>query len=108
MLRRPRETCIDGVRLDRFEPGVEYEVGSSLAALFFAEGWAEPTPFDEPDRTAPLSDTSRDAERPPNLMRERYPPYADTLGIAQDIDRRRRRRTVRASVREPSKRAPSR
>ena len=42
MLRRPRETCIDGVRLDCFEPGLEYELGGSLAALFFAEGWAEP------------------------------------------------------------------
>src|SRR5439155_20454137 len=38
MLRRPRETCIDGVRLDRYEPGLEYEVGSSLGALFCAEG----------------------------------------------------------------------
>jgi hypothetical protein len=42
MLRRPRETCIDGVRLDCFEPGLEYELSGSLAALFFAEGWAEP------------------------------------------------------------------
>jgi hypothetical protein len=109
MLRRPRQTCIDGVCLDRFEPGFEYEVGTSLAALFFAEGWAEPVPFGEPDHTVPLTDRAPDDERrPPNLMREKYPPYADTLGIAHDIDRRRRRRTVRALVREASKRPPSR
>jgi hypothetical protein len=90
MLRKPRETCIDGVRLDRFEAGQEYEIGSSLASLFVAEGWAEPIPFDEPDPGG-LSEAFRE-ERRPNLMRERYSVYVNTMGIAHDIDRRRRRR----------------
>jgi hypothetical protein len=92
MLRRPRETCIDGVRLDRFEPGLEYEVGSSLAALFFAEGWAEPTPF-EFDEHGPASPASSVGEprvpgkRSQNLVRERYSSGVERLDTARDSHR---------------------
>jgi hypothetical protein len=33
---------VDGIALDTFEVGQEYDVGSRLGALFLAEGWAEP------------------------------------------------------------------
>jgi len=99
VIQRPRESSIDGIRLDRFEPGYQYEVGNSLGALFLAEGWAEPVPFDEPV-VVPFSETDpyaapayRDSDAPPNLTREHYPPYLDEVrGIAADFRRRRRPR----------------
>jgi hypothetical protein len=110
MLRKPRETCIDGVRLDRFEPGFEYEVGSSLAALFFAEGWAEPLPFDfgEQEPTIPVDEAPVSEKRPRNLMRQRYSSGTERLSTAQDIDRTRSRRPPKPSSRTPPKRPPSR
>ena len=37
----PTSNCIDGIQLDRFRPGFQYEVGNTLGALFLAEGWAD-------------------------------------------------------------------
>jgi hypothetical protein len=42
VIQRPPVDCIDGMRIDRFMPGHQYEVGASLAARFLAERWAEP------------------------------------------------------------------
>jgi hypothetical protein len=105
MLRRPRENCIDGVRLDRFEPGLEYELGSSLAALFFAEGWAEPLPFDfnEQELTTPVGEASSCEKRPRNLMRERYSSGVERLDTARDS-----RRASKSRTRTPPKRPQSR
>jgi hypothetical protein len=108
MLRRPRENCIDGVRLDRFEPGLEYEVGSSLAALFFAEGWAEPIPFgfDEEEPAVPASGVGAalpPRKRPRNLMRERYSSGVERLDTARDS-----RRASKSRTRTPPKRPQSR
>jgi hypothetical protein len=33
---------VDGIALDAFEVGMEYDVGSRMEALLLAEGWAEP------------------------------------------------------------------
>jgi len=33
---------VDGIALDAFEIGMEYDVGSRTGALLLAEGWAEP------------------------------------------------------------------
>ena len=41
-IRRQLTGSIDGVRLDRFRAGIVYEVGTQLASVFLAEGWAEP------------------------------------------------------------------
>ena len=41
-IRRQLTGSIDGVRLDRFRAGIVYEVGTQLAGVFLAEGWAEP------------------------------------------------------------------
>ena len=46
ILHRPRLDSIEGIRLDGFLPGYEYEMGTRLAAIFLAEGWAEPVPLD--------------------------------------------------------------
>jgi hypothetical protein len=98
--QRPTATSIDGIRLDRFEPGFQYEVGNGLGALFLAEGWAEPVPFDEPALLIPFSETDphgdlpfRDADAPRNLTREHYPPYLnDRLDVAADFSSRNRQR----------------
>jgi CheY-like chemotaxis protein len=34
--------AIDGISLDQFRAGVVYDVGTQLASVFLAEGWAEP------------------------------------------------------------------
>jgi hypothetical protein len=84
--------------LRRFEPGQMCEVGSSVGALMLAEGWAEPlredaavpVPFSEQD---PYTARVIDKSSPPNLVRETYPPSADeSVGVAADFERRRRRR----------------
>ena len=96
IVQRPPSTSIDGIRLDRFEPGHRYEVGSLLGALMLAEGWAEPLDDFQPDSPERLIDTATRVEittqRPPNLIREVYPPYLDRLGIAADFERRKKPR----------------
>jgi hypothetical protein len=42
VIQKPSLQSIDGIRLDLFQPGQQYEVGTTLAMLFLAEGWAEP------------------------------------------------------------------
>ena len=95
LLQRPPANSIDGLDLARFEPGHEYEVGSSVGSLLLAEGWAEPVALDEPPPPAAFSETSPfdrrsgDGELPYNLIREHYPPYADEAGaMADDFERR--------------------
>jgi hypothetical protein len=96
IVQRPPPQSIDGIRLDRFEPGHDYEVGSLLGALMLAEGWAEPVDDGQPEAFAPLTDTTSAVrirmKRPPNLIREVYPPYLDHLGIAADFERRKKPR----------------
>jgi len=71
--------CIDGMRLDRFIPGHQYEVGASLGALFLAERWAEPVSGAPPALAIPLNEFDADAAAPPpaKLVREIYPPDDD-------------------------------
>jgi chemosensory pili system protein ChpA (sensor histidine kinase/response regulator) len=45
-IRRKLTGSIDGVPLDRFRAGGVYEVGTQLANVFLAEGWAEPVAED--------------------------------------------------------------
>jgi hypothetical protein len=89
---------VDGVALDRFHVGVEYDLSTSLASLFLAEGWARPVPLDDPRPYTPFGGDDpfhsdaiyRDKHRPPNLTKELRPPAAQR-SIAADIRRRRRR-----------------
>jgi hypothetical protein len=61
---------IDGIRLDRFEVGAEYEVGNTTAALLLAEGWAEPVPLDAPAPAEPF--VSEEPIDPTPLLRQRH------------------------------------
>ena len=96
IVQRPSADSIDGIRLDRFEPGFQYEVGNSLGALLLAERWAVPVADDQPGVIVPFSETDpfaspayRDADAPPNLVRENYPPYLDSRPeVALDFRRR--------------------
>jgi hypothetical protein len=56
IVQTPPVSGIDGIRLDSFQLGQEYEVGNSVGALFLAEGWAEPVPLDAPPLIAPFSE----------------------------------------------------
>ena len=74
---------IDGIRLDCFEVGREYEVGNSIGALFLAERWAEPVELDAPRPYLPFSEEDPFDSRvlyrrdPPNLIKERDSPNMD-------------------------------
>jgi hypothetical protein len=80
ILRLPPEAGIDGIRTDCFEVGREYQVGNSIAALFLAEGWAEPMPLDaaapaDPyaaDDPFPLDRGKLFRDPPANVVRELY------------------------------------
>jgi len=87
IVQKPAVACIDGVRLDQFRPGHIYHLGSLMAGVFLAEGWAEPVDDHEtgsPDVPA----------IPRNLTREFFPPYYDgsPAGLAAEQASRRRRR----------------
>jgi hypothetical protein len=99
IVRVPPIAGVDGIRLDCFSVGGEYEVGNSIGSLFLAEGWAEPVPLDRPVAPGHFSENDPfDSRRlyspdhPPNLVRETYPPYLDQLGKSADFRWRKRPR----------------
>jgi len=57
IIQKPEPASIDGLLLDRFEPGFEYEVGTALGCLFLAERWAVPVVTEEPALLVPLRET---------------------------------------------------
>ncbi len=83
--------CIDGVPLEHFVPGCQYDVPNWLGALMLAERWAEPVPDDDPALLVPLGRQQADVSPPSNLTRETCPPYLDDA-LAADLERRKRRR----------------
>jgi hypothetical protein len=93
IIQQPAIASIDGVRLDCFELGKEYELGTSLGGVFLAEGWADlvaldggPSPDDvfQEFRLSP-------PEGPANLVREPHPFHLDR-DVAADLRWRFRRR----------------
>jgi hypothetical protein len=87
VIQKPAVSSIDGISLEHFEPGLPYEVGSLLAAVFLAERWAEPLTWSDPAAFR-IRGSADDAADPPNLIREDTPPYLD---VPLPPDRRRRR-----------------
>src|SRR5437868_5806902 len=94
VLQTPSVSTVDGIDLQRFRSGQQYEVGNKIGALFLAEGWAEPVASEEPALVIPISEfvnAPRD-DAPQNLVRETFPPYYDAPpGTAMDRRRRPRR-----------------
>ena len=76
IIRKPRGTYIDGIRLDTFEVGRTYTVGDTFGALMVAERWAEPV--DDLALGTPLRELQPDDASPPavNLSRA-YPSHYD-------------------------------
>ena len=74
IVRTPTESRIDGIRLDRFHVGTQYEVGTALGGVFLAEGWAVPVPDDAPEPEARAVEY-HPPDNPPNLIRESDPPW---------------------------------
>jgi hypothetical protein len=96
ILQRPPLPSIDGIRLDHFEPGRVYEVGSSVGGVLLAEQWAEPAPPVEgrpvgrvSKRKPPDPPPPADQANPPNLIREIHPPSLEgtPFKAAADISR---------------------
>jgi hypothetical protein len=96
-------TSLDGIRLDYFQIGVEYEVGTNTAALFLAEGWAEPVPLDAPAPIVPFSSNDPFDSRFLYAPKE-PPPLPDPIkefsgprshSVAADAPRKRRSRRRR-------------
>jgi hypothetical protein len=90
IVQKPTQACIDGVQLDRFQVGAQYELGTALGAVFLTEGWAEFVLTPEPAMAIPLREF--DGTNPPNLVRERLPPYYDGPPIVAE---RRRHPRIR-------------
>ena len=94
VLHRPTLLSVDGVRLDRFEPGNLYDVGTALGCLFLCEGWAEPVADDTPALLVPLTAQTADREPDPaNLSREMHPPAGEKRApraLAAHLTRRTR------------------
>src|SRR5262245_14935140 len=100
IVQRPPADSIDGIRLDRFESGYQYEVGNSLGALMLAEGWAEPVQLDEPALPVPFSETDPfdtrrlygGSAKSGDSTRETYQSAPRQIAHASEVKRRRRRR----------------
>jgi hypothetical protein len=87
VVQTPTLSDIDGINLDAFQLGGQYELGNTLAALFLAEGWGEPVTPDDTVEVNPVRQFGSDTP-PPNLVREFFPPYYDAP-TALAADRRR-------------------
>jgi len=85
IVQQPAVACIDGVRLDQFRPGHVYHLGSLMAGVFLAEGWAEPVDDQE-------TGIAEAPAIPRNLTREFFPPYYDGSPSALAAERGSRRR----------------
>jgi hypothetical protein len=76
IVQKPPVDDVDGIRLDVFQHGFQYDVGNQLGALLLAERWAEPVESDEPAVLIPVREFTADAgSGPDNLTREFWPPY---------------------------------
>jgi hypothetical protein len=103
IIRTPPIASVDGVQLDCFKPGEQYEVGNSLGSLFLAEGWAEPVPLDEPYPVLPFSsadpyDSRKLYADPPKISRaprDKHGSALDEREMAADMMRWRRRKRRR-------------
>ena len=91
IMRTPTYVHVDGIRLDGFHPGSAYQVGTTLAMLFLAEGWAVPAEPSESTLPLGLAELALETLGPPNLIRESYPPdYEGRFAVAADYSGRSR------------------
>jgi hypothetical protein len=93
IVQEPTTVGIDGIRLDSYRVGEEYEVGNTIASLFLAEGWAVPVPLDALPEPLPFTEGDPYDTRKLylNLPQNRTPRLVDR-GVAADFPRRKRKR----------------
>jgi hypothetical protein len=97
IVQTPCNTDLDGIDLRHYQVGYEYDIGSTVASVLVAEGWAEPVPIDAPPAPVPFGPDDPfvtrvlDRNHPPNLIKEQHPPFLDP-DKALDIRFRRRKR----------------
>jgi hypothetical protein len=108
IMRMPTYLQVDGIRLDGFHPGSAYEVGTTLATLFLAEGWAVPAEPSEPVMPAAIAELEPQTIRPVNLIREPYAPsYEGRFAVAADYSGRHRTQK-KSGARRKVRRKPQR
>jgi hypothetical protein len=71
ILHKPTVKSIDGLHLEQFEPGLQYEVGNTLGAVMLAEGWARLVRSEEPAMVIPLADIAKIAPAPTSVAADR-------------------------------------
>ena len=97
IVHKPTLDDLDGVDLRHFQVGAEYDLGSTLASVLLAEGWAEPIPLEAPPLPVPFGPDDPftmpviDRNSPPNLVKEQHPPFLDR-DLATDVKWPRRKR----------------
>jgi hypothetical protein len=79
---------IDGMQLERFQPGRVYDVGSMLGAVMLAERWAEPVDDGDIATVSPVT-TVRQFAEPPVLATWRRRAPLHQRAIAADRSARR-------------------
>jgi len=97
VIQIPAVAEVDGVSLAMFRPGVEYEMGIRLGALFLAAGWAIPIDATEPTALIPIREWGADDDtgNPRTLMRAVWSSDHDALPVAADRGPRPRRPSER-------------
>ena len=87
---------IDGMQLDRFQPGLVYDVGTTLAGVLLAEQWAEPVD-DYESTVTPVTSVRRfaDPEHPHKSGQWRRRPARHHVALAADRTPRRSKKQHR-------------
>lgn len=85
---------INGIRLDVFEVGYEYEVGNLLGAVMLAERWAEPvwSEIETGRAHRKVSVRGNASLYPQNLIRQTYQPNSDRPSVTPSRTRMRQRK----------------
>jgi hypothetical protein len=92
VIQTPTTRSIDGIRLDRFERGRLYDVGTTLGALMLSSGWAEPVTDDAPALLVPMRLPQHRKDDPPNVQRVTSHPVPEGVDRAADFNRHRKKR----------------
>ena len=104
VVAQPTQHSIDGIDLDRFHVGVEYEVGNTTGSFFLAQGWAVPAPDEGQPSASPKGTEPTVASLPrrpvvPSIPRRPvlFPPrYQERAVAAEHATRRPRTRRERS------------
>jgi len=63
IIQSANASSVDGLDLTPYRVGFEYDVGTTLASLMLAQGWAEPVHDGRPALVVPLEEFAPDAKR---------------------------------------------